>query len=129
MKIFCGFLAVLLLLSANEAKAKVFELSENDNGSVIQAEVGDVIRVNLHGNATTGYAWHFSVSDVEAAGKIAEGYVQDDDKLIGSGGVFEYALKILKSGKIILTAFYYRPWEGVDVDNDKKVEYIIEAGR
>jgi len=123
---------ITLLLAAfvfacNTAKAEVIDLSEADSGKQIKAATGDIIRINLKGNATTGYSWQFQMDDIGTVGKIAEGYVPDETPkgMVGVGGTFEYVLKAIKAGKVTVTAYYFRPWEKLDKENDKKTEYFI----
>ena len=122
-------LGFTLLFVCNAAKAEVINLSEAENGKQIQATKGDVIRINLKGNATTGYSWQFQIDDAGITGKIAEGYIPNEVPagMVGTGGTFEYILKVLKEGKVTITAYYFRSWEKLDKENDSKVEYIINV--
>ena len=90
--------AAAFMLVCNSAQAAVVTLTEDDNNGKFEFNVGDIVRINLKGNATTGYSWQFQNSDVAVAGKIAEGYVPDaaPEGMVGTGGTFEYVVKLLQ---------------------------------
>lgn len=111
------------------AQAAVIDLSAAENNQTIKTAVGDIVRIRLKGNATTGYSWQFQITDIAVAGKVAEGYIPDNAPvgLVGSSGTFEYILKMLKDGQVTVIGYYYRPWEKPDKDKTEKVEYFIKV--
>lgn len=104
-------------------------ITEVDNGKTIPTKIGDEISITLAGNTTTGYNWQFS-SDKPAHSKvIQEKYIVEKHPtgMVGVGGKSIYQIKVMKSGKFVITAQYYRPWEKFDSQKDKHFEFIFEA--
>ena len=120
--------ALLIFISAC-SEPSVTNLTEADDGKTIHTAVGQEISIILAGNATTGYNWQFS-SDKPAHTKvIKETYVVDKHPtgMVGVGGKSIYQIQVMKSGKFIITAQYYRPWEKFDPQKDKHFKFIFEA--
>lgn len=84
------------------------------SGDGFSAEVkGDELVLRLDSNATTGYQW--SVSDASDNFSCDDGtYMPDrnDKNLVGSGGITQFHITALKTGKGTLTFQYKRSWEG-----------------
>jgi inhibitor of cysteine peptidase len=75
--------------------------------------VGDIGRVILAGNPTTGYTWHYTVSDSSVLALVSKDYEPSPGSgLVGAGGAYVWNFKALKAGKATLTFKYYRDWEG-----------------
>ncbi|SHH61552.1 inhibitor of cysteine peptidase [Sporobacter termitidis DSM 10068] len=73
---------------------------------------GDIGRVTLGGNPTTGYTWHYAVSDSAVLMLASESYQPSGDPGVGSGGAYVWDFKALKAGTAAITFKYYRDWEG-----------------
>jgi|GEM_PF-575883 len=76
---------------------------------VLQA--GDSFSLNLKGNPTTGYTWHVSIENPDAATLLSTEIVPDSD-LIGAGSTFTWHFKAGKAGDTKIIMKYYRDWEG-----------------
>ena len=76
--------------------------------------VGDVLRVTLAGNATTGYSWHYRIGNGKILKLKAEDFTPDstDPTITGSGGTYTWDFQALKKGSTKVTFLYYRDWEG-----------------
>jgi inhibitor of cysteine peptidase len=74
--------------------------------------VGDVGRVKLDGNPTTGYTWHYSISDNTVLALVSSDYTAPRPGLVGAGGTYVWNFKALKAGRAAITFKYYRDWEG-----------------
>lgn len=103
--------ATVLIRAMRSEPATV--LDEDDNGSSVTVQVGDLIQVVLKGNPTTGYAWTVDLSDADAVilEQVGEpGYVPDSD-LIGAGGTYTFTFRALSTGQTSLKLNYARSWE------------------
>lgn len=76
--------------------------------------VGDVLRVMLDGNATTGYSWHYRIGNGRILKLKTEDFTPDstDPMIAGSGGTYTWDFQTLKKGSTKVTFMYYRDWEG-----------------
>ena len=96
------------------AAAKTHELSKDDNGKTLKVKVGDVIRVKLKGNRTTGYSWALT-------GKLDEKVLKSDGNeykvdehpagMVGVGGSDVWTFSVLAPGRTEIALGYARPWE------------------
>lgn len=106
------------------ASGDVVQLQPNVDTTV---EVGDIARIVLKGNPTTGYDWQYTVGDTDVVGITGQSYVPDSD-LIGAGGTYTWSFKVLKAGKTTIMFQYYRPWEGTaNVGADNTKTFVITA--
>jgi inhibitor of cysteine peptidase len=90
-------------------------VDESMNGKTVAASVGDLVRVSLEGNPTTGYAWKL-VSYSKGLPVTKSDYVPDQPITIGSGGTYTFELQVTPlaaGGTHTATFAYYRAWEGV----------------
>ncbi|MEA3490217.1 MAG: protease inhibitor I42 family protein [Candidatus Omnitrophota bacterium] len=78
----------------------------------IDIEKGQILRIEMDSNPTTGYSWTLSEfidnGVLRQAGK--PGYVRTTDR-IGGGGVETYRFEGMEKGQAKLTFEYRRPWE------------------
>ncbi|MEL4106121.1 protease inhibitor I42 family protein [Oscillospiraceae bacterium WX1] len=89
--------------------------------------VGDIGRVSLTSNPSTGYSWHLAVSDESILAPAGEAYVPPaNQNLVGAGGTEVWNVRALKHGKATLTFKYYRDWEGeASATADNTVVYSV----
>lgn len=78
-----------------------------------QLSAGDLCRIMLSGNPTTGYSWNYEVSDEAVAAPVCGSYVsQAGEGIVGGGGTYSWDFKALTAGESTITFKYYRTWEG-----------------
>jgi inhibitor of cysteine peptidase len=124
-----GFAAIVLILiiigtaiasagcgSQANAAGGSMKLTEADNGKTIEVKVGDVIKVIIAGNPTTGYSWAAALGDKDAAvirqqGEPAYEPESKDGSVVGSGGTYTFAFKAVAPGQAVLKLDYARAWE------------------
>lgn len=95
-----------------------------DSNSDNALAVGDIGSISLTGNPTTGYSWHFKVSDGSVL-ELSRDYYQSDAKAgeVGAGGLYTWDFRALKAGTTAITFKYYRDWLG---ESDAAPEDTIE---
>lgn len=72
--------------------------------------------IRLEENPTTGYGWRYKVLDENIAVVESDEYTpnNNDDRLVGGGGVHTYRICGLSSGDTEIIFDYLRAWEGED---------------
>ncbi|MBN7771766.1 protease inhibitor I42 family protein [Clostridium aminobutyricum] len=75
--------------------------------------VGNIGRVVLKGNPSTGYEWHYTIADSSIVNLSSQNYIPDSTAsgVVGSGGTYYWDFKALQSGQTTITFQYYREWE------------------
>lgn len=87
-------------------------ITASDNGTKVNAFVGQELVITLDGNPSTGYTWESK--DMDPTMFLQDGETQftsSNPNVVGSGGTQTLTIKILKTGTATLTFIYHRPWE------------------
>ncbi len=88
-------------------------INEDANGQTIHIIKGDLLRVELDQNASTGYEWLVDRIEPEKLtdmGTDYSGYSSDPD-LAGGGGVQLLCFQAVSAGTTTLRLIYRQPWE------------------
>jgi len=83
---------------------------KSQTGTSVEAKVGDIVRVKLEANPTTGFSWEFTAGDTF---KIVRTKYQPDpnsEGLVGAGGTEIVTLRVTKAGSSKLTGTYRQQW-------------------
>ena len=107
--------------AVNDA-ANEFKLKEKDNGKTIEVHTGDIIRITLESNITTGYDWENADKvDKDILKLDRNDYVSDPnpEELDGVGGKTVIVYRALKQGKAKIDLSYMQAWEP-DADDIEK---------
>ena len=94
-------------------------LSENDSGKTIEVHTGDVIRITLESNITTGYSWENADKvDKDILALDSDDYVSDPnpEEMDGVGGNTVIVYRALKPGKTKVDLVYSQSWEPSEFD-------------
>jgi inhibitor of cysteine peptidase len=102
-----------------------------DNGTTIDAVVGDVIVVRLTENPTTGYRW--SLESVEGSLLTIEDdtFVLDSGPPMGSGGTRQFRFRTTAAGATPIHLKHWREWAGEDSVTERytvQVQAVGEVG-
>ncbi len=87
------------------------EVTEAENGTSIDADVGDAIVVRLSDNPTTGYRWELEPVTGESLVLDDSGY-EPSGGAVGGGGVATWMLRARAAGTTTVALKRWRPWEG-----------------
>ena len=96
-----------------------FNLTEADNGKKIEVHTGDIIRITLESNITTGYSWENADKvDKDILALETNDYVSDPnpEELDGVGGSTVIVYRALKPGKAKIDLVYLQSWEPSEFD-------------
>jgi inhibitor of cysteine peptidase len=102
---------------ADESKTPpetIHKLTESDNGKTIKVKMGEVVRILLKGNPTTGYSWRTGKLDgksIEQKGEAKYTTNPHPRGMVGVGGMFVFTFKAAKPGTTEVNLEYARPWE------------------
>lgn len=93
---------------------------------LMKVKQGEVFKVVLKANHSTGYSWHWSSNSNESiVDSVYVDYILSDKAIVGGGGheIWEFKAKKKGSQKLIMT--YKRPWE--KEENLEIREILIEV--
>ena len=105
---------------AQHAVNKIEVVTAYDKAEV-SAKVGDVIKITLNENTSTGYSWQ--IIDLPQQVELTEEQVIDDNPagLVGAAHLKVFELMIKESGALKIKLNYTRAWEK-NTDNVKNFE-------
>ncbi len=89
-------------------KSKTVALEQGKKNTI---NVGDLAKVTLESNPTTGYYWYESYSKKGILNLVSNDYVVDSN-LIGAGGKQTFTFKGVAKGDCTIILKYYRSFEG-----------------
>jgi len=120
-------LALCFVFMACAASVKDVLLGQEENGKVVNVNIGDTVKILLPSNPTTGYGWQFFIENGQDKVDVLEDVFIPPkyDGRVGGGGKHIYELRAVSVGKAKIAGYYYRPWEGLDKDKDTNVIYEI----
>ena len=104
---------------ARIAAGDKFDLTEADNGKTIEVHPGDIIRIALESNITTGYSWENADKvDRDILALDSNDYVSDPnpEELDGVGGNTVIVYRALKPGKAKIDLVYLQSWDPSEFD-------------
>ena len=83
--------------------------TEADNGRTVKVRTGDVVKVQLAENPSTGHRWRGILTTGLAA--LASSYTPDDPsgEQVGSGGVHTWTMQVEQAGEHRFVASYLPP--------------------
>ena len=122
MRVICGLIALSLLLAACGDDTGAVVLDAADSGTTIQADVGDIVVIELESNPSTGYSWILPV-DLGILDLVDERWVGDSD-LTGSPGTTHLEFEVVGTGTWTLDLEYRRPWEDAAPDRTFAVTIV-----
>ncbi len=97
-----------------KAASKTYEMTRDDNGKTLKVKVGDVIRVKLKSNRTTGYSWALTGktdAKILKSGEVEYKVDEHPAGMVGVGGNDYCTFTALAPGKTEISLGYARPWE------------------
>ena len=96
------------------AASKTYEMTRDDNGKTLKVKVGDVVRIKLRSNRTTGYSWALTGktdAKVLKSGEVEYKVDEHPAGMVGVGGNDFCLFTALAPGKTEIALGYARPWE------------------
>lgn len=94
---------------------------------VIQVRQGEVFKVILKANHSTGYSWQWeNKTDTSIVDSVYVDYVLSDKAITGSGGNEIWEFRAKKKGEQKLIMIYKRPWEKEGTFEKKEILVRVE---
>ena len=87
----------------------MLELRESDQGKEQTLRLGQMVKVSLPENPTTGYRWKV---ETEANCELTGDEFHRSSIAVGSSGLHEWTFKAVAPGHCTITFVRRRPWEG-----------------
>ena len=100
-------------------------ITEQDDGAMVHLRQGDLLMVDLVGNATTGYEWAntilYEYSILRETEPTEYRPAPHPDQMVGYGGQFVFRYRAIAPGAQAFRFVYSRPWE--DEQPEKTLEF------
>lgn len=98
-----------------------------DTSAAGELSIGNIGQVRLTGNPTTGYTWHYTISDGSILESSSDHYQSDAQAgEAGAGGTYSWDFRALKAGTATISFKYYRDWLGEsDAAPEDNLEYTV----
>ena len=92
------------------------EVTAQDNGKIVSAVLGNLIRITLESNPSAGYNWELRDFAYGAADFYANDVVarKSGNVFVGAPGNTIFTLQAVQAGTQQITVVYRRPWEAPD---------------
>jgi len=96
------------------AVAGTIEVTAKDQNQIVRAAVGNLVRISLESNPSTGYNWElrdfdYGVAEFHSSDLVAR--QTDGNVLFGAPGDTVITIQAVKPGTQDITLVYRRPWE------------------
>jgi len=108
------------------------QLRQMDDGSTVQAQMGDTIVVELDANPSTGFTWEAptaaedGVLKLKSSDFLSPAELNAGQRVVGQGGTMRIVYQVAATGKATMELVYRRPWEK-DVPPAKTYRVTIES--
>ncbi len=105
-------------------------VDEEDDGSQVELEQGQILVVTLESNPTTGYRWEVVETQESILEQMGEAEFKPSDTggppLVGAGGWEIFRFKAISAGQMTLQLVYHRPWEeGVEPVKTFSIQVLV----
>jgi predicted secreted protein len=100
-------------------------LTKEHTSSVLEIVAGDIFVIELEGNPSTGFWWHFDNLDEECLEVIRQETKKITKERLGAPVLGRWILKAKICGETTVKMAYYRQWEGLSKATDA-VNFIIK---
>jgi len=105
-------------------------VDEEDYGSQVELEQGQILVVTLESNPTTGYGWEVAEIQESILEQLGDAEFKQSETgeppLVGAGGWEIFRFKAISAGQMTLKLGYRRPWEeGVEPIDTFSVEVVV----
>ncbi len=94
---------------------------------VMKVRQGDVFKVILKANHSTGYSWQWeNKPDKSIIDSVYVDYVLSDKTITGAGGNEIWEFKANRKGEQKLIMLYKRPWEKEEANEKREILIKVE---
>ena len=105
-------------------------VDEEDYGSQVELEQGQILLVTLESNPTTGYGWEVAEIQESILEQLGDAEFKQSETgeppLVGAGGWEIFRFKAISAGQMTLKLGYRRPWEeGVEPIDTFSIDVVV----
>jgi inhibitor of cysteine peptidase len=86
-------------------------IGEAENGKTVEINAGDMLKISLAGNPTTGYNWYVSSVDTQVLAQVGDPSFVASSNAMGAGGIITLTFQAPIVGQTSLQLQYKRAWE------------------
>lgn len=103
---------IILFILFDCSKSTII-INEQNHDEIILLKKGDIAKVKLKANPSTGYIWSITNFDTSLIKILDEIYIAEKVKsdIVGSGGNKIYTLEAMNKGQVTIEFIYHRPFE------------------
>ena len=116
------FLFLIQCMAAESISSQgdvIMLLGKEDSGTTHEIKTGDFLHIELEGNPSTGFWWHFQGLDEEFLELVKEETEKISERRLGAPVLGRWKLKAKERGETTIKMADYRQWEGVDKAVDR----------
>lgn len=118
-------LTFLFAACGNNDENIITEVESESPGDPEPVDSDKEYRIELEGNATTGYRWMYKADPEGIVEEVSNDYiVEGDDGEAGTPGTFVFVFEGVKEGETTLEFRYARAWEDEDAQS---VSYTLSV--
>lgn len=99
-----------------------------EGGRTVNLTIDEQFKIELEGNASTGYIWQVMPFDTTVIQQVGEPEFKSKDGRIGAGGKITFTFRAIADGHTDLSLVYHRRWEK-DQPPAKKFEMKLVVGK
>ena len=100
-------------------------LTKEDSGSVVHIDEEYFFEIELEGNPSTGFWWHFESLDEQYLKLVREEAEKISKERLGAPVLGRWVFKAKRCGETTVKMAYYRKWEGADKAVDR-VSFVVK---
>ena len=119
------FIQCMAVESIYSQDSAIMLLNKTDDGSIVEMAVDDFFHIELEGNPSTGFWWHFQELDKECLELVKEETKKISKRRLGAPVLGRWRLRAKKRGETTVRMAYYRQWEGADSAVDR-VSFVVK---
>ena len=119
----CYFPFLIQCMAAESISSQgdvIMLLGKEDSGTTHEIKAGDFLHIELEGNPSTGFWWHFQELDEGCLELVKEETEKISEGRLGAPVLGKWRMRAKRCGKTTVKMAYYRQWEGVD----KAVDWV-----
>ena len=114
--IFVASLSLVLCVTSHDFNVEITcdQFAEHHHAMTdFQAEIGDMIRIKLCSNPTTGFQWEYEMTGDKVLQEEDYDFEEPEgDDMAGAGGKETWTFEAIEKGTTEVRMEYSRPWEG-----------------
>lgn len=108
--VLAGLVLCFSILVGCSKNGKEVLLEKPDQEYVLN--VGDIAVITLEENPSTGYSWHYTISNKEIVALESDDVKEREENVVGAPILHTWKFKCIEKGNTEINFQYYREWEG-----------------